>query len=555
MSRDAVASAPRRARRPSFEHARREAPARVLRIPAWTAATRAVCASPRPTSHATAGVDTAIDRPAAHRVRRVLRRLTPPLAIVGVYHSHPRGPRAVAVGPEPKRTTASGCTSSSIARAGGRRISAALRSVRGRRATPLGYDDAFVCGVIRAWKSWRALSGSPDPSIKPSLTMPRQTRRPTSCSFPCSASDALTDVHGSTVRPEAKSARARASGEFASRLYEVFVDAASVAARRKANRVASGRGRRGRGVRRASAPAWRDVRVLAAQVPARSHAAFLVRGGSSRSAAAQHIADGLSAAEFDGASYLQERTPASRCSRDASRSSAPARTLSAIAAGGRARPVICRESRNFTRGLANEPANVLTPSEFAERVSSRRRSGAGLVVEVLDEQRIAKLGMNLLLGVAQGSALPPRLIVLRHEPAGAPASPVIGLDRQGRHVRYRRRVDQAGRRHGAHEERHVRRRRRRRRDARARAAWRPFRTIGIIPLAENMVGGRAIRPGDVLRGASGKTVEVINTDAEGRLILGDALWYAQAARLHAPRRRGHAHWRLSRRARPARVAA
>jgi leucyl aminopeptidase len=168
---------------------------------------------------------------------------------------------------------------------------------------------------------------------------------------------------------------------------------------------------------------------------------------------------------------------------------------------------------------------VLTPEEFAERVSAAA-SAAGLAVDVLDEERLADLKMELLLGVARGSALPARLVVIRHEPKNAPASPVIGLigkgvtfDTGGVSIKpaegmERMKSDMSG---GAAVAGAML--------ALARLGG-PFRTIGIIPLAENMVGGRAIRPGDVLRGASGKTVEVINTDAEGRLILADALWYA-----------------------------
>jgi leucyl aminopeptidase len=88
------------------------------------------------------------------------------------------------------------------------------------------------------------------------------------------------------------------------------------------------------------------------------------------------------------------------------------------------------ECANFTRGLANEPANVLTPEEFADRVT-RAAAGVGLRADVLDEPRIRELGMRLLLSVSQGSALPPRLIVLRHEPDGAPTTPVLGLIGKG----------------------------------------------------------------------------------------------------------------------------
>jgi leucyl aminopeptidase len=135
--------------------------------------------------------------------------------------------------------------------------------------------------------------------------------------------------------------------------------------------------------------------------------------------------------------------------------------------------------------------------------------------------------MGLLLGVARGSAEPPRLIVLRHEPAGAPAAPVLGLvgkgitfDTGGISIKpadgmERMKDDMAG---GAAVICAMR----------AIALLRaPIRVVAVVPTTENMPGGRAIKPGDVLTGASGKTVEVINTDAEGRLILGDGLWYAQ----------------------------
>ncbi len=155
---------------------------------------------------------------------------------------------------------------------------------------------------------------------------------------------------------------------------------------------------------------------------------------------------------------------------------------------------------------------------------------AGLTVDVLDEQAIEALGMGLLLGVARGSAEPPRLIVIAHTTRPArPTAPVLGLvgkgitfDTGGISIKPadgmdRMKDDMAG-------------------GAAVVAAMRaiaelgaPIRVVGVVPTTENMPGGRAMKPGDVLTGASGKTVEVINTDAEGRLILGDALWYARAA--------------------------
>jgi leucyl aminopeptidase len=184
------------------------------------------------------------------------------------------------------------------------------------------------------------------------------------------------------------------------------------------------------------------------------------------------------------------------------------------------------ESCNIARSLCNEPGNVLTPRVFAER-AAEIASGAGLGVEILDERRVAELEMGLLLGVARGSAEPPRVIVLRHEPPGAPGAPVLGLvgkgitfDTGGISIKpaegmERMKDDMAG-------------------GAAVLTAMRamsllgaPMRVVGVIPSTENMPGGRAFKPGDVLTSASGKTVEVNNTDAEGRLILGDGLWFAR----------------------------
>ena len=176
--------------------------------------------------------------------------------------------------------------------------------------------------------------------------------------------------------------------------------------------------------------------------------------------------------------------------------------------------------------MANEPSNTLTPREFARRAEALV-AGCGLSFEVLDEKRIEELGMGMLLGVARGSNEPPRLMVLRHNPPGAPATPVLGLvgkgitfDTGGISIKpadgmERMKDDMAG-------------------GSAVVCAMRaiamlnaPVRVIGIVPTTENMPGGKAIKPGDVLKSAEGKTVEVINTDAEGRLILGDGLWYAR----------------------------
>ena len=316
-------------------------------------------------------------------------------------------------------------------------------------------------------------------------------------------------------------ARARASREFRARLFDVFVTPAGdgCLARRIALVGAGPEAER-------NAERWRRIAATAGYAARRfgaTTAGFLVRGAASPVLAAQHIADGCTAADFDGGVYKERADRADRpLNIVVLVPGAEAGRLAASVTRGR----VIAEGANFARGLANEPANVLTPAEFAERVAGAARE-AGLGVEVLDETRIRELGMRLLLSVAQGSPLPPRLIVLRHTPDNAPASPVLALvgkgitfDTGGVSIKpadgmERMKDDMAGGAGVAGAMLTL---------ARLDA---PFRVIGIIPTAENAVGGRATRPGDVIRGASGTTVEIINTDAEGRLILGDALWYAQ----------------------------
>jgi leucyl aminopeptidase len=195
----------------------------------------------------------------------------------------------------------------------------------------------------------------------------------------------------------------------------------------------------------------------------------------------------------------------------------------AQAAGTRGR--VLAEATNIARALGNEPSNVLTPRVLAERAVAL--APPGLRVEVLDEDAIRARGMGLVLGVGQGSAEPPRVIILEHRPAGAPDAPVLGLvgkgitfDTGGISIKpaegmERMKVDMAG---GAAVIAAVRA---------ASILEAPIRVVGVVPTAENMPDGRAIKPGDVLRGASGTTVEVNNTDAEGRLLLGDGLWLAR----------------------------
>jgi leucyl aminopeptidase len=188
---------------------------------------------------------------------------------------------------------------------------------------------------------------------------------------------------------------------------------------------------------------------------------------------------------------------------------------------------ILAEAQNFSRDLANEPANVMTPTLLAER-ARQMASEFGLECEILDQDRMRQLGMGALLGVAQGSAEPPALIVIRYQPAGAPATKdhlgLIGkgvtFDTGGISIKpsdgmEKMRYDMSG-------------------GAAVLGAMRAIAQIkpsipvtALVPTVENMPGSKAQRPGDIVKSLSGKTIEVLNTDAEGRLILIDALTYAQ----------------------------
>ena len=183
------------------------------------------------------------------------------------------------------------------------------------------------------------------------------------------------------------------------------------------------------------------------------------------------------------------------------------------------------EAANVARAVAHEPPNVLTPAVLAERAQTLF-AGTPVQVDILDERQLREKHMGLLLGVAQGSVHTPRMIVLTYEPAEA-SGPVLGLvgkavtfDTGGISIKPAENMDRMkydmcggaavlGAFHAI---------------ARTGA---PSKVIGVIPSVENMPSGTAFRPGDILTGASGLTVEITNTDAEGRLILGDALWYAK----------------------------
>jgi leucyl aminopeptidase len=187
---------------------------------------------------------------------------------------------------------------------------------------------------------------------------------------------------------------------------------------------------------------------------------------------------------------------------------------------------IIGESQNFTRDLVNEPSNRMTPTILADR-AKKMSDETGLRCEVYGADKIKELKMGAFWSVAQGSDEPPALIVMTYEPAGAPAKPVLGLvgkgitfDTGGISIKpadgmEKMKYDMAG---GATMIGTMR----------AIALLKPkVKVIGIVCATENMPSGKAQKPGDVQIAMSGKSIEIINTDAEGRLVLADGLFYAR----------------------------
>ena len=179
----------------------------------------------------------------------------------------------------------------------------------------------------------------------------------------------------------------------------------------------------------------------------------------------------------------------------------------------------------FARDLVNEPANILGPMEFAQRTKELAKEG--LQVEVLAPKALERLGMNALLAVGQGSSRPSQVVVLQWRGAGAKGGdPVIFVgkgvtfDTGGISLKPAAGMeDMKGDMAGAACVVGLMR------ELAARKA--KVNAIGIIGLVENMPGGNAQRPGDIVTSMSGQTIEVLNTDAEGRMVLADILWYAQ----------------------------
>ena len=234
-------------------------------------------------------------------------------------------------------------------------------------------------------------------------------------------------------------------------------------------------------------------------------------------------AEGALLGDFDPDTYRSDRKDLSVQSFTlAAAGGADKQALEAAFAEG----VIVGESQNLTRSMVNEPGNKLTPTVLGQRAAEMAEE-VGLDWEVHSTEKLQELKMGAFLSVSQGSEQPPALIVLRYEPQGVTDGPVIGLvgkgitfDTGGISIKpsdnlEKMKYDMAG---GAAMIGTMR----------AIALLKPkVRVVGIVCAAENMPDGKAQKPGDVQTAMSGKTIEIINTDAEGRLVLADGLTYAR----------------------------
>jgi leucyl aminopeptidase len=255
----------------------------------------------------------------------------------------------------------------------------------------------------------------------------------------------------------------------------------------------------------------RNLRSLAFVVPEQIAAEDAVRA----------IVEGAMVGNFDPDTYKSDRKDQS------------VESVTVVASGNQAQlqramdeARIVGESQNFTRELVNEPSNRMTPTMLAKRAQDMSKE-VGLKCEVYGADKIKELKMGAFWGVAQGSDEPPALIVMRYESEGAPEKPVLGLvgkgvtfDTGGISIKpadgmEKMKYDMAG---GATMIGAMR----------AIAQLKPkVKVIGIVCATENMPSGKAQKPGDIQTAMSGKTIEIINTDAEGRLVLADGLCYAR----------------------------
>jgi leucyl aminopeptidase len=243
----------------------------------------------------------------------------------------------------------------------------------------------------------------------------------------------------------------------------------------------------------------------------------------SAEALARAAVEGAFVGDFDADTYRSDRKDQSiQTFTLAVQSEADRAAVEAAFAEG----AIIGESQNFARALVNEPGNKLTPTILGQRAAQMAQE-VGLGWEVHSTEKLHELKMGAFWSVSQGSPEPPALIVLRYKPEGVTDGPVLGLvgkgitfDTGGISIKpadnmEKMKYDMAG---GAAMIGAMR----------AIALLKPkVRVIAVVCAAENMPSGTAQKPGDVQTAMSGKTIEIINTDAEGRLVLADGLTYAR----------------------------
>jgi leucyl aminopeptidase len=252
--------------------------------------------------------------------------------------------------------------------------------------------------------------------------------------------------------------------------------------------------------------------------------AWFIGDSSTDTPALQAIVEGAILADYDADRYRTERNSERRIDRLdlATGGTVPTEPERDAAERGR----VIAEAQNFTRNLVNEPSNRMTPRLLAQHAADLAAKW-GLECDVFGAEEIQRMKMGAFWSVAQGSEEPPRLIVLRYSHPQAPTSPVVGLigkgitfDTGGISIKpaenmHEMKTDMAG---GATMLGVMQ----------ALAQLKPkVRVVTVIPATENMPSGKAYKPGDVVTAMSGKTIEVLNTDAEGRMVLADALTFAK----------------------------
>ncbi|MGH9485062.1 MAG: leucyl aminopeptidase, partial [Terriglobales bacterium] len=325
------------------------------------------------------------------------------------------------------------------------------------------------------------------------------------------------------AKPPALSAAAEvyATEEFTGKALEITVlhHPAGVQASRL---VLAGRGEAAFGV----LDAWRVMGAVARQLKARNiHEITLVLPEDlAPTTAAWAAITGVESANFEPDAYKSDRQPEKQITK--LRLIAPAGADPEALEQSLHEAAIYADAQRFARELANEPGNLLTPTILGHRAQAMAQK-AGLECELIGRDRARELKMGAFLSVSQGSAEPPCMMVLRYRGDSGSGGPTLGLigkgitfDSGGISIKPAANMDQmkfdmCG-------------------GAATLAAMQAIaalklklNVIGIVPASENMPGGGAQKPGDVQTSMSGKTIEVLNTDAEGRLVLCDAIHYAK----------------------------